>query len=191
MKKRALIFLMVLISATAWSQETITLSGGVAYARAIDYSSYYSIDYNNLESTGFRITGTYEIGPLVTKKLLHGFSSSYILTNASFSESNFNADIKVRTIPMYYAPKFMIGGEKAMAFARGAVGIQFARFEIEGDYEDKDNDWGFYGGIGLGGMVYLSDKVFLNLEYEWAYMSNTYYANGILNSLQLGIGVDL
>jgi len=118
------------------------LSGGVAYARAIDYSSYYSVSYNNVESTGFRITGTYEIGPLVTKKLLHGFSASYILTNATFSEPNFNADIKVRTIPMYYAPKFMIGGEKAMVFTRGAIGMQFARFDIEGDYDNNDHDWG-------------------------------------------------
>jgi len=190
MIKQILFALVLLLPITALAQETITLSGGVVTSKAIDYSSYYPVDYHT-RGTGFRITGTYEVGPLVTKKLLHGFSMCYMLTNSSISEYGLNADVSVRTIPMYYAPKFMIGGERAMAFVRAAVGMQFARIELTGDVNEKDHDWGFYGGLGVGGMAYVSKTVFLNLEYEGAFMSNTYYANGLINSVQLGIGIDL
>mgnify|MGYP006331294171 CR=1 FL=1 len=191
MKKHILgLFILLIAGLPSIAQETITLSGGVVYSRAVDYSAYYAVDYRS-EGTGFRITGAYEIGPLVPKKLLHGFSMAYIITNSAVREADINADIKVRTIPMYYAPKFMIGSEKASVFTRGAIGMQFARFKATGQIEEADHDWGFYGGIALGGMVRLNKKMFLNLEYEWSYMSNTYYLNGILNSFQAGFGIDL
>ena len=191
MKKQLLIFFIFLMALTTTrAQETITLSGGAVYSRAIDYTAYYAYDYNT-EGTGFRITGTYEVGPLVPKKLLHGFSMGYILTNTEIREPNLTADVKVRTLPMYYAPKYMIGSEKASVFVRGAIGMQFARFKATGQFEGSDHDWGFYGGVALGGMIHLNKKMFLNLEYEWAYMSNTYYVNGILNTVQAGFGIDL
>jgi opacity protein-like surface antigen len=49
-------------------------------------------------------------------------------------------------------------------------------------------DTGFYGGIGAGGMLFLKENIFLNLEYEWAYLSNSWYSDGFLNTAQLGIG---
>ncbi len=190
MKKHILLSALIFIGTTALSQEALTLSGGVATARAVDYSTSYNIDYDT-EAVGFRITGTYEVGPLVPKKLLHGFSLGYILTNSTVNLPNLKGDIKIRTLPMYYAPKFMLGSEKIAAFVRGALGVQFGRYKFEGDEDDTDNDWGFYGGVGLGGMVSLNKRLFLNLEYEWAYMSNTFYANGIMNSLQVGIGFNI
>ena len=35
-------------------------------------------------------------------------------------------------------------------------------------------DEGFHGGFGLGGLLTLQENLFLNLEYEWAYQSNSY-----------------
>jgi hypothetical protein len=190
MKKHLLIFTFLLASSTCYSQEVITLSGGYITASAVDYSSHYPINYNN-KGSGFRIKGNYEIGPLETKKLLHGFSMGYILTNSEIHEQGLDADVSIRTIPMYYAPKFMIGGERLKAFAHAAIGMQFAKFKIEGDVDGKDNDWGFFGGIGVGAMISFSRTVFMNLEYEFDYMSNTYYANGIINTVQVGIGLNL
>ena len=190
MRKITFVIILFLLSAAAYSQETATLSGGVAVANAIDYSSDYGVNYNNQDATGFRITGTYEIGPLKPKKFIHGFSIGYILVDAPITTLYATGDLTVRTIPIYYAPKFMLGGEKAMVFVRAAIGAQFCRLKFDGDPDGSDHDFGFYGGFGGGGMLYVSEKLFLNLEYEWAYMSNTFYANGMINSVQLGIGYD-
>lgn len=182
MKKYLFILSLVLLTSKVWSQETINLMGGFVLARPVDYDT---------EATGFRITGTYEIGPMEAKRLIHGFSLAYINTAADVAYNNLKGDLKVRSWSMYYAPKYMIGTEKVMAFARASVGIQFAHLQAGGDIEGDDRDWGFYGGVGLGGMAYVSERVYINLEYEWAYMTNNYYLNGILNSFQVGIGIDL
>ncbi len=188
MRKLTFTISLSLLSITAYSQETINLSGGVVLANAIDYSGYFDEDYHT-DATGWRITGTYEAGPLQSKKLIHGVSFSYMLSSTTIKQ--YDADISVRTIPLCYAPKYLIGSEKAMAFARAEVGMQFTRIKVGGLIDESDNDFGFYGGLGVGGMLYVSKTVFLNLEYELAWMSNTFYANGYINSVQLGIGIDL
>jgi opacity protein-like surface antigen len=178
MKKHILIIVILLLPGMALSQESITLSGGYSFADPEKY---------NTDATGFRITGTYEIGPFEKKRWQHGLSFGYVLTEAPAT-----VDVTIRTLPFYYAPKLLIGSGKVKAFVRGALGIQWSRFQIEAkDYEEEDRDWGFYGGLGFGGMIDLSEKVFINLEYEWAYMSNTYYDNGMLNTVQLGLGFRL
>ncbi len=54
--------------------------------------------------------------------------------------------------------------------------------------EITSTDMGFYGGVGAGGEFHLSDKIFINAEYEWAYMSNSFYREGFINSVMAGIG---
>jgi len=53
------------------------------------------------------------------------------------------------------------------------------------------NDFGFYGGGGAGLMYFVNESVFINAEYEVAYMTNSFYRNGVMNSVLLGIGVKL
>jgi opacity protein-like surface antigen len=99
-------------------------------------------------------------------------------------------DVTIRSWPIYYAPKFIFGGgEKFQGFIKGALGWQFAKLITDGPaVEAEATDSGFYGGAGLGGTYLLNEKVFLNLEYEWAYMSNSFYKDGFMNTVQLGVG---
>ena len=189
MQKLALVVALFLISVFARAQETITLSGGVVIANAIDYSGYFDEDYHT-NADGFRISGTYEAGPLQSKKFIHGVTTGYMLSTTTVVVNNQDVDISVRTLPFCYAPKYLVGTEKLMAFARAQIGMQFTRLKVSGPVDESDNDFGFYGGIGAGGMAYVSSKVFFNLEYELAFMSNTFYANGYINSVQAGIGID-
>jgi hypothetical protein len=52
----------------------------------------------------------------------------------------------------------------------------------------ETHDSGLYLGVGAGARLNLGEKLFLNLEYEWAYVANMYYGNGYLNSAQAGLG---
>ena len=187
MQKLMLLFSLILFSLTAYSQETITLSGGVLVTRAVDYSGYFDDNYH-VDAPGFRITGTYEAGPLEPKKFIHGVSATYMLSTATINLYGEETELSIRTLPFCYTPKYLIGSENVMAFIRAAVGMQFTRLKLGND--ESDGDFGFYGGIGVGGMAYVSKSVFFNLDYELAWMSNTFYANGYMNSVELGIGID-
>jgi hypothetical protein len=37
-------------------------------------------------------------------------------------------------------------------------------------------------------MLNLGEKAFITAEYEWAYMSNSFYRDGFINSAMAGIG---
>lgn len=182
MKNILLICGLIFGTFSLFSQESmVTLSGGYAFA---------NIEEVETGSSGFRINGLYEFNPN-GGKIAHGLSFGYIGTSATATiNSNETADYQLNSWPIYYAPKFMFGGEKFKGFVKGALGIHFSGYKRTGvaGGELDTNDTGFYGGASLGAMYLLSEKMFLNLEYEWAYLSNSWYRDGFMNSAMLGLG---
>jgi hypothetical protein len=181
MKRSLIIVAFAIISISAWSQENrFTLSGGYAFANPEEF---------DFDLTGFRINGLYEYAP-GNGKIAHGLSIGYIGTkgdNAGVGSQSI--EYKVNSWPIYYAPKFMLGSGSAQGFIKGALGMQFSGLERTGSIgEVSTNDFGFYGGASVGFMKSFGEKMFINLEYEWAYLSNSYYKDGFMNTAMLGVG---
>ena len=61
-------------------------------------------------------------------------------------------------------------------------------FRINGLYEFSDHDFGLYVDGGAGVMVLLKENIFINVEYEIAYASNSWYKDGWMNTEMGGIG---
>lgn len=171
--------LLLLAGAVAWSQESmVTLSGGYAWA---------NLSETETNSSGWRINGLYEFNPM-HGKIAHGISFGLISTSAEGSLDD--AEYTLHNWPLYYAPKFMFGKEKFKGFIKGAMGLHFSNYKRTGGAGEIDtNDTGFYGGAGAGVMFFIKENIFLNAEYEWAYMSNTFYQNGMINSAMGGLGI--
>lgn len=165
---------------TAYSQESaVILNGGYAFATIKDYDD---------PASGWRINGSYEFNPN-EGILAHGIVFGYASVSAIKTEGLGNLKTTVSTIPIYYAPKIMIGSEKARLFVKGAIGMQFASLKREGVVTFTDSDAGFYGGGGGGGMLFITETIFVNAEYEIAYAKNNFYGDGWLNSVMGGIGI--
>ena len=180
--KRILIitFLLSLMLNAAWSQENmLTLTGGYAWA---------SLEESDSSPTGFRINGIYEFNPN-EGNFSHGLSIGYIGTKSD-SAGVTGVEYKLNNWPIYYAPKVMFGnGDKFKAFVRGALGMHFSGYKRTTNLlEVSSNDSGFYGGLAAGLMIFVKENVFLNAEYEWAYLSNSFYQNGFMNTANFGIG---
>jgi hypothetical protein len=92
---------------------------------------------------------------------------------------------------VYYAPKISVGKGSLKGFLKGALGTHITGYKRTGTLAEEIStvDMGFYGGVSAGGMLMLGEKVFISAEYEWAYMSNTYYKDGFVNSAMGGIGI--
>jgi hypothetical protein len=183
MKSQILFIASVLVSISAWSQENmVTLSGGYAFA---------NVDEVDTDATGWRINGLYEFNPS-QGKFAHGLSIGYIGTSADYSNrQSGTVNYKIHSWPIYYAPKFFLGTGSFKGFIKGALGLHYSRFTRTGGLLDelKTDDVGIYTGLGAGVMKIFSEKIFINLEYEWAYMSNSNYNNGMMNSAMLGVGL--
>jgi len=180
MKNYLILAAFTLLSLTAWSQENrFTMSGGYAFA---------NVEEVDTDVTGFRINGLYEYVP-GSGKIAHGFSIGYIGTSGEDTGARGTNEYKINNWPIYYAPKLMIGQGSAQGFIKGALGMQFANLTRTGTLGELEaNDVGFYGGASVGFMKSFGEKMFLNLEYEWAYLSNSYYKDGFMNTAMLGVG---
>lgn len=179
MKKNFILIGMIISSMGAMSQESmITLSGGYSFA---------NIEDSQDKGTGWRINGSYEFNP-TGGMLVHGISLGYISLSATDGTGQQTIDTKINSFPIYYAPKLWFGSDKFKAFAKGALGMQFTTFKREGYISLSDEDFGFYGGVGAGTMIFLNENIFLNLEYEIDWVSNSFYKDGWINTAMAGIG---
>ena len=178
-----ILFLFVLFySGTSYGQEnSISLSGGYAFA---------NIDEVEANSTGWSINFNYEFNAF-QGKIAHGFGMSYISTSgAEETIGQQTSTFNLNSIPFYYAPKFFIGSNSFKGFIDGALGIHFSNAEKIGPILTvKDNNVGFYGGLGLGVQNTFNDKIFIKLQYQWAFMSNSPYRNGFMNNAAVGLGI--
>jgi len=191
MMKTILIILIAVFSVSfAYSQQNmVSISGGYSFANVDDSDNF--TDDPNIKATGWRINGAYDFNPN-DGKITYGCAVGYISVSASYSGSTDTADYKVSTVPFYFVPKFLFGNEKIQGFIKAAIGGQSAKLKRTGNsVEVTANDFGFYGGGGAGLMYFVNESVFINAEYEVAYMTNSFYRNGVMNSVLLGIGVKL
>jgi hypothetical protein len=180
MKKTILLALLILLAIKARSQENMfTLSGGYAFANIQDTEN---------QGTGFRINGLYEYNPS-GGMFAHGISAGYVRITATEGTGALTVENKVHSVPIYYAPKLLLGKNKIKGFVKGAIGLQFAGLDRTGIIEVSDSDMGFYGGGGAGIMLFLKENIFINAEYEIAWVSNTAFSDGWLNTVGGGIGL--
>ena len=185
MKNLLLIAIFLGCTSIIWSQSQVTLSGGYAFANIEDFDS---------SANGWRINSLYEYIP-TGSNIAHGFAIGHISTSGSSSDDAEKVTIDLSNVPIYYAPKIMFGSDKAKGFAKAALGVHFSKYDVKSNVSASPyagsistNDVGFYGGLGIGGLLFVNDKIFINLEYEWAYLSNSYYRDGFMNSVMLGLG---
>jgi hypothetical protein len=180
MKRNLLTFALICFFGIAMAQENrFSVSGGYAFCNIEDVET---------GATGWRINTSYEFNP-GTGSFSHGFSVGYIVTTADFTSNTETSNYKLSSWPIYYAPKFTVGQGNLKGFVKGALGTHVTGYKRTGTLtEITSTDMGFYGGVGAGGMLLLGEKLFLSAEYEWTYMSNTFYRDGFMNSVMAGIG---
>lgn len=177
-----LIVAFVPLTARSQAQNTVTLSGGYSFA---------SIEESDASATGWRANLLFEQGRPFSP-ITHGGAVGLAVLKSSVTTQLATSDYTITTLPVYYVPKYSFGSDDFKGFIKGALGLQFSWLTRKGTIgELSDNDLGFYGGLG-GGMVYhIDEKWFVTAEYEWAYMSNSYYRDGFLNSIMAGVGMRL
>jgi hypothetical protein len=181
MKKIYLILSLSCLTLYGYSQENlVSVSGGYSFTK---------IEDTDINASGWRINGTYEFNP-TGGPWAFGFSLGYIGLSASEEKiGEGTVDYNIGTIPIYFAPKFLFGNDKIKGFIKGAIGTQNSHLKRTGLLEISDTDWGFYGGGSAGIRITLSEMFFLNAEYELAWLSNSGYKDGLINSAMVGIGI--
>ena len=141
------------------------------------------------KTTGWRLKCTYEY--YQTDNWIWGFSAGYAQTKGIADEGQINeTEFKAGHWPIYVSPKYMFFDmDSFRPFFKGMLGIHFSDYDRKGPLGTLDSgDSGFYGGLGAGVSKKVGESVILNVEYEWAYLSNSWYKDGFFNSLMFSVG---
>lgn len=179
------LILFLVINISAAQESSITLSGGYSFG--------------NIESvddgiTGWRINALYEYSPY-EGNFSHGLSLGYIGTQVTTTDGSSNpSELKSNHWPFYYVPKYSFGNSETFRpFVKAAAGMHLSSYDFDASLsttgELQTGDAGFYGGLGAGLAIVINNSVIINLEYEWAYLSNSWYRDGFLSSAMLGVGM--
>ena len=117
-----------------------------------------------------------------------GFSLSY-LSSQTKDDSSSSRTVNFTSVPLTLFGKYNFGSSKVRGFLRGNVGVHTSKIESAGERAGlTDWDAGFVVGAGLGANLFMSKTMLLNAGYHFAYLSNSFYRDGLVHSLQLGIG---
>ena len=170
----ATLFLMVNV---AYAQSNVILSGGWVTASPDDSDT--SVD-------GFKVGGQFErvVGD---NKGAVGLEISYL----GFKETRDLATTKFHAWPIDVYGKYFLGKSKLQGYLKGLAGVQFFTAKAEGTTNGGDattKDFGFSVGAGAGANFNVNEKLFLNVDYEFLYLTNSFYNNGITNAVTLGLG---
>jgi hypothetical protein len=177
MKHPFFIALLLLAATGTYGQDNrISLTGGYSFALIKDVDT---------RGNGWNIRGLYEFNR-VGDNLAHGISIGV----THFTASSEDRSSEVTTWPVCYAPKLFFGSGSFRGFIKIAVGLHTTRVVTEGPALAVDDmDFGFFGGLGAGVEYLFNEKFFINAEYELAFLSNSYYQDGLINNIVLGLGM--
>jgi hypothetical protein len=185
MKYSKVFFLMVAISVYAtnasaqfksWSQ-LMSFNGG--YASLVGEATGNTLD-------GYAFDFTYEQVNM-DGNMSGGVMITYLAGHDEDSEND--RRINYHSIPILLQGKYFFGSENLKGYLQGGAGIQFSRIEYTGpNLLLLDGDSGFAFSLGLGGYFFTDEKIFINAAYNFSYMSNSFYRDGIVHLFKVGIG---
>lgn len=190
MKKQLLPLAFVLLCASVFAQkqQMFTLSGGYAWADV--KASEYVAEDPDITGTGWRINGLYELNPN-EGPLAFGLAVGFLSVSGDYTNTqNETATLTVNTIPAYFTIKYMFGQNNLRGFVKPAAGMQFADIEYDSPGETASSeDFGLYAGGGAGILYFIRDNIFINAEYELAWLTNSFYRDGLAQSVMGGVGM--
>jgi hypothetical protein len=184
MKNSLILILLFTVGLPELQAQTsnLILSGGWATVQPEDEDE---------ATNGFKIGVQYEFE--VADRWLIGGSLSFLSFKSESSGTSASTQSTYQTWPFTPYAKYRIGkSETIHGYVKGVAGMQISSLKREGQQtEIKDHDVGLAIGPGAGIVVPLSEKLFLVADYEFLYVTNSFYNDGIINQVSLGLGIRL
>lgn len=177
------VLLLTFLTESICQSSNIVVSGGWATVQPDDTEKMVN---------GFKVGGLYEF--VINDHWAFGSSFSFL----SFKEEGVKVDTilvatnSYQSWPFLINAKYLIGQGKVQGYINGTAGLQISTLKRESQTANlKDHDVGLALGTGVGLNITLSEKLFLQTEYEFLYQTNSFYKNGTINQVTLGLGIKL
>jgi hypothetical protein len=116
-----------------------------------------------------------------------GVSLMYL--NSQDKNDEREVDINFSSVPISVYLKYLFGKGSVSGFIQGGLGVQFSDVEYTGQAVYlSGGDSGMAFSAGAGGHIFVNEKMFINVAYNFMYMGNSYYQDGLVHLFKLGLG---
>ena len=143
------------------------------------------------ETTGNTLEG-YAIDVTHEQVNLDGdLSGGFMIAYLSGHDEDTETDRKINyySVPLFLQGKYFFGSDMIAGYAQGGVGIQFSGVDYVGKtLMLSDGDAGIAMMAGLGANFYTDEKIFISAAYNFSYLNNSFYRDGIFHLFKVGIG---
>jgi hypothetical protein len=97
--------------------------------------------------------------------------------------------VNFQTLPFSLFGKYLFGSQKIKGFIKGGFGLHSSKVEFS-DPSNKSSDWdsGILLDGGLGVYLSFDRKIFATLGYDFTWMSQSFYQDGMGHLFSLGLG---
>jgi hypothetical protein len=184
----AITLLAVLVSlpavATAGFQDRASyLSGRAAFAFAWSRNTRQTMSGGGIEAAYERMFGGGEYTV--------GLSASFATVSENLGTSSNPASVDYYTIPVLVSGRWFLSDESAsvVPYAGAGAGLHVSwASAASSSIADTQGRLGLAGKVSLGGAWFVSESLFIDLNYTLLFLTRSPYDNGLANLIQAGIG---
>lgn len=128
---------------------------------------------------------------MINTRTVWGVSIGY-LNGQDKADTPESRKVNFQTIPFMFYAKHLFGSGRVRGYAKGGLGLHSSKIEFVGP-ETLVTDWdaGLLLGAGAGIYVALDENIFINLNYDFTWLDNSYYQDGLAHFFNLGLGFHL
>jgi hypothetical protein len=126
--------------------------------------------------------------------LAGGVSIGYMITSADSTTASGETvsrlnSVSYSTFPIILYGRYLFGTDQFKGYIGAGFGIQFSNVKF---YTNNAQVEGTDSGVLIGGMAginyFFNDKVFVNANYNLSWLSNSYYKDGMIQTITFGLG---
>jgi hypothetical protein len=119
-----------------------------------------------------------------------GFTASFLQAEAPFTRPNGDFTEQLRIIPVAFVPKLMFSEYDSKAFVKGMIGAQQTQSIVRGDgFNRKNQEYGFYGGVGAGVELGITNFLFALIEYDLTVVGSRLLNSPVIHTGKVSLGV--
>jgi len=118
-----------------------------------------------------------------------GFNFGIIRAEDKFNSGDSAVDYTITSHPALLSMRYMFGSEKFKGYAGVGLGIHISRLDLSDDIVDKITKPA--ANIPIGFMWIFNEGIYLNVNYAFNYLADSYFTNDLAHTFSLGIGIQL
>jgi len=187
MKNLSIVILLVVSSTLTFNSYAQLSNDGVLFTMNLGYASVKN-KVNDHSTDGYSLNVSLEKMTMEGSSAI-GFNFGIIRAEDEFNIEDSIVDYTITSHPALLSMRYLFGSEKFKGYAGVGIGIHISRLDLSDSIVERITKPA--ANIPIGFMWIFNEGIYLNANYAFNYMADSYFTNDLAHTFSLGIGIQL